>query len=211
MDDRLNFQVSKLSDAELHELIDNRPNYMPETVETAMAELKNRGIELDPEELQVVTEDLKAQRDNVGEQGGSGGFFNQTYKNNIVTDPFAPNLYSRKAVYGFTFFMGALFGSIMLAINAGKVRNTKGVWTALLFGVVFTGIQVAVVNTFHTNNSGSIFFGIISAFFSDYVLWPRVIGNEAFYRAKPIWVPLITAIVLGVLIVTAVIMSQGQV
>lgn len=210
MNDRLKFEVSRLSDIELHDCIDNRQNYMPDTIEAALAELQTRGVELEQDELKVINEDIKALRDNVSGQTGTGGLFNQVYKNNVVTDPFAPEIYSRRAIYGFTLFMGALFGSIMLAINAGKIRNNRGVWTALLFGVLYTALQAFIVNIIHIGTSSGIFFGLIAAFFTETVLWPRVIGNETFYRAKPIWIPLVIAIILGTLIVVSVIATQGQ-
>lgn len=196
MDERLNFQISRLSDVELRDCIDNRQNYMPDTIETAMAELQKRGLALDSAEMQVISEDITALRDNVKLQVGYVGLFSSVYKNNIVADPFAPVLYSRSVINGFTFFMGALFGSIMLAINASNVKNQKGVLLSLLFGVLYTVVQIILIFSFHLGPPIGLFFSIIAAYCVNYFLWPRIIGNETFYCAKPFWVPLIIAVLL---------------
>jgi hypothetical protein len=208
---RFNHTVSRLSDEELKKRVENRQKYLPETTEASIAELQQRGHVFSEEELSIIEQDIKAQRDNaaIGSRGSSA-LFNNQYKYNLVEDPDAPLLYSKRALYLFTVFCGALFGSIMLAINLSKIGSQKGAFWAVLFGIVFTTIQVIGLSYINAGSSMTIIFGIAAAYCIDYLLWPHLIGNSTFYRAKPIWIPLIIAVVLGSFILWATIVSAGQ-
>jgi hypothetical protein len=208
MNDRINYTASKLSDQELKERIENRPKYLPETIEASIAELHNRGVEFSDEELQVINEDLVAQRENASLSNNGNGF-KSTYKNNIVEDLDAPFFYSRRALFFFSFGFGALFGSIMLAINLSKIKNRKGMFWILLFGVGFTILQAILMNYANPGSSPGALFGILSGFCIDYIFWPLLIGKSTMYRARPIWTPLIIGIVLGALVVWSII-SGGE-
>jgi len=159
----------------------------------------------------IISEDLKAKRDNatIG-ANASSGFFNSNYKYNIVEDPDAPMLYSRRVLYIFTVLCGALFGSIMLAINCSKVKNQAGIAWSLLFGVVFTIIQVIGANYANIGSSYAILCGLIAALCLDRAFWDRFIGNAIFYRTKPIWGALIIALLLGALILWAAFYNYNR-
>jgi hypothetical protein len=208
MNDRFNYTASTLSTEELQDRIDNREKYLPETIEASVTELQNRGHVFTGEELQVIKEDLQAQHDNAGLQGSGG--ISGTYKNTIVEDPAAPLFYSRRAVFLFAVFMGALFGSIMFAINLAKIKKYAEVVWVLLFGVGFTILQYILISYANTGNSLGIFFGLISGYSLDYFFWERFIGRSVFYRARPVWVPLIIAILLGALIVWGMFYNKSQ-
>ncbi len=200
--------ASRLSDEELKDRIENRQKYLPETTEATVAELKRRGHVFSDEEITVINQDIKAQRDNAA-IGGSRSLsrFNSQYKYNLVEDPQAPVLYSRLALYTFTVLFGALYGSIMMAINCIKVNNRSGMVWVLLFGVVFTTIQV--IGSGYVNIGGSYYYlcGFVSGFCIDYFFWNRFIGNTTFYRAKPIWIPLIIALLIAAFVIWSTIYS----
>jgi hypothetical protein len=204
MNDRFNCTASKLSDQELKDRIENRPKYLPETIEASVAELQNRGMEFSEEELQIINENIKAQRENAS-LSNNGNSFKSTYKNNVVEDSDAPFFYSRRALFFFSFGFGALFGSIMFAINLSKIKNGKGIFWILLFGVGFTILQAVLMNYANEGSSPGAFFGILSGFCIDYIFWPLLIGKSTMYRARPIWTPLIIGIVIGALIVWSTI------
>ena len=193
---------------ELEERIENRQDYLPETVEATVAELKYRGREFSDEELRIINEDLQAQRQNAALVGGRVSMFNKEYKNVVVKDTEAPFLYSRLALYFFTVFMGALFGSVMMAINISKTENrSKALW-AILFGVGFTVLQVLITNNLkNPNTSIAIIFGIVASYCLDYLFWKPFIGYSAFYRSRPIWIPLVIALVLAGLIIAAIMLA----
>jgi hypothetical protein len=136
--------------------------------------------------------------------------FNCNAKNVIIKDPEAPLLYSRQALNAFTIFCGALFGSILLAINVTKTKNhSKAVWV-VIFGVVFTALQIYILRRFASQSSSSwaIVGGFIAAGLLDSFFWKRYIGYSTFYRARPIWIPLIIAIVVFGLIIAVIILGR---
>lgn len=184
------------TDEEFHYIIDNREKYLPESVERAVAELQKRGTVFSEEEIRVINEDMQARRELAAANNVNQGLFSNTYKNNIIDDPDAYSFYSRQVIRVFTILCSTLFGSVMMAINIGKTKNTGGVILVLLFGLIFTTLQIVIINSAHTSGSYAYFFGFVGAIGLDYLFWNRYIGNEALYRARPFWIPLIIALVL---------------
>jgi len=208
MNSRFNYVASKLSDEELKDRLENRQKYLPETTEATVAELQQRGHVFSDEELNVINQDIKAQRDNVAiAPASSSALLNSAYKHNLVEDSDAPMLYSRNTIRIFTLLFSAFFGSIMLAININKTQNKIGIFWVLLFGAGFTAIQIAVGNYFSLGSSFSIICGFLAAICIDYFFWDRFIGNTTFYRAKPIWIPLIIALLFAAFAIWGTIYS----
>jgi hypothetical protein len=203
---------STLTDDELQTQIDNRPKYLPETIETAVAELQSRGVAFTDEELQVINEDLAAQRNNASVTNRGYGIFNNDYKHNIVEDAAAPSLYSKRAISVFTVLFSILFGAIMLAVNLWKIKNTAGALWTLLFGAGFLTLQIIITMSLNSNSHSApaYIFGLVAALIIDVVLWPRFIGNATFYRARPVWVPLIIALAFCGIVIAAIILGQPQ-
>jgi len=206
MDSRIAYVNSTRTDEELLERVDNRQKYLPETTEAAVAELTRRGHTFTDEELTVIDQDMQAQRNNAALVGSRVSLYSKEYKNVIVNDPDAALMYSRLALYFFTLFMGAFFGSVMMAMNIAKTENRgKALW-AVLFGVAFTAVQITIMESIkNPSSSYSILFGAASAYCLDYFFWRQFIGYATFYRARPIWVPLIIALVLAGLIMLSII------
>ena len=212
MEPDFSYLAAAATTEELTERIDNRKNYLPETVEAAVAELKFRKHEFTDEELNDIDNDIERQRKNAAMVDSRLGFFNSNAKNVIVKDAEAPLMYSRQALYAFTVFCGPLFGSILLAINIGKTKKPANAIWVILFGIGFTALLIFIGTRYFNQGSGSfkaIIAGIISAYILDFLFWKPFIGYATFYRARPIWVPLVIAVVIFGLIVTAVIIS-GQ-
>jgi len=208
MEPNFSFLATLRSEPELKERVENRQKYLPETVEASVAELQQRGFNFSEEDLARISEDIKRQRDNVATAPtSSSALWNSAYKHNLVEDTKAPMLYSRRAVYIFTILFGALFGSIMLAINCSKVKTRNGIIWSLLFGIIFTVIQVIGSN--YANVGGSYYYlcGFIAGACIDYFFWNRFIGNTTFYRARTIWTPLIIALLFTAFIIWGTIYS----
>ncbi|MGZ3752354.1 MAG: hypothetical protein ACXVB0_06770 [Mucilaginibacter sp.] len=203
--------ASYKSDEELQYSIDNREKYLPESVEAALTELQNRGKAFSDEEILVINEDMQARRQLTLTANTSMGMLGGSSKNNMVEDPDAYSFYSRQVIRIFTFFFGALFGSIMMAINVGKTKNQNGVFMVILFGVAFTILQVFIVMAANLKGSSTgIIFGIAASFAIDYLFWDRYIGNETLYRAKPFWIPLIIALVLAAMVIIPMFYGQAE-
>jgi len=206
MDLNYSYIASSLTTMELLERIENRQKYMPETIEAAVAELQYRKYEFSEEELKVVNEDIQALRANAALVTNAKGLFSKDYKNVIVLDPDAPRLYSRMAINIFTVLFGALFGSIMMAMNLNKFEKSKEAAWVILFGVGFTIVQYIVLsNVPGSSSSIQVVFGFIGAYLIDFIFWKLYIGYATFYRKRPIWIPLIIALIFASLIIASVI------
>ena len=205
MDLKFKVTASAKTDTELLNTIENRQKYLPETIEASVAELQYRGHVFTDEELKVITDDVEAHRQNANLKGQRGGLFINNYRKNIIEDPDAPEFYSRRVIYGFAFMFGALFGSIMLAININKTNNPARMLWVILFGIVFTALQIVVVESSNSGGSLVIIFLLLGAIILESFFWNRFIGNATFYRAKKIVIPLIIGLVYAAITILAFI------
>lgn len=177
---------------------------MPETIEASLAELQRRGKEFSDEELRYIHEDIQARIANAEAISGSVGVFNSEYKNVIVDDPDAPRMFSTRAIYLFTFLTSPLFGSIMMAMNLSKLGKGNAVAGVVLFGFGFTILGAILAGSM---GATQILVGLVGAYCLNYLFWRPFIGFGTFYRARPIWGPLIIALILVSIIVLAIIYS----
>ena len=130
------------SDDGLQEYIDNRQKYSPVAIYAAIDELKKRGRTFTDEEFTQIVNDIEKQQEiskqRVVESDGSSSKMNK----NVVDDPSAPQYYSERAIYIFSIIFSVLFGSILMAMNINKTDKKNSSWTAVLFGLVYTGLQM---------------------------------------------------------------------
>lgn len=209
MESSISYKTAARSDEELRERIDNRQKYLPETVEASIAELQFRGEVFSDEELKVINEDIQAQRANAAMVTSNPSLFNSDYKNTIVEDPDAPLMYSKRVIYLFALLFGALFGSIMMAMNISKTEKRNSAFIVILFGIGFTVLQIYFVTKTNQGSAGSYGYlgGLIAAYILNYVFWKNYIGYATFYRARPIWVPLIIAVIFSAFVIWAMVYS----
>lgn len=192
--------VSK-SDDELYYCIDHREKYLPETVEAAVAELQNRGIQFSDEELRVIAEDMQARREMAEHGTGIFGVFNSNWDNNQVDDPDAPSFFSKRAIFAFAVLCSVFFGSVMLAMNVNKTNNKdKALWV-VLYGLSFTLFQQIIAADYQLNPIFMLVMSIAGAYTMDILFWNKYIGNATLYRARPIWIPLLIGLALVVLLI----------
>jgi len=184
------------TDDELRERVDNREKYLPETVEAAVEELQVRGFQFSEEELKVIAEDMQARRDLAGSNPDNINPFRYSDTNNQVQDPDAPLLYSKRAIYVFSILFSVLFGSIMLAINVGKVQKNFKPVLVVLFGFAYTVFTVVLAEEFNLPTGAGIIVSMLGGYVLNAFFWNRFIGKTMLYRLKPIWVPLIIALII---------------
>ncbi len=196
------------TDDELRFIIDNREKYLPESVLGAVEVLKERGAEFSDEEERVVREDMQARIEIANNIPLYTSIFSDDYKNCLVEDPDAFQFYSKRVIKVFTFFFGVLFGSILMAINIGKTKNSTGVISVLLFGLVLTVAESILGYNFGGGSGLTILLAFVNSYLIDLLFWKRYIGNTSLYTARKFWVPL----VIGVLVyagIVALIITNG--
>lgn len=184
------------TDDELRERIDNREKYLPETVEAAVEELQVRGFQFTEEELKVIAEDMQARRDLAGSNPDNINPFRYSDDNNQIQDPDAPLFYSKRAIYVFSILFSVLFGSIMLAINVGKVQKNFKPVLVVLFGVAYTAFTIILAEQMRRVTGIGIVMAVAGGYTLNAFFWNRFIGKSALYRLKPVWVPLTIALLL---------------
>ena len=205
MDDNFKLRAALKSDEELHDRINNREKYLPETVEAAVNELQFRGEVFSDEELKVIEEDMQARKELAESGRESFGLFSRNDKNLQVEDPDAPSFYSKRAVFGFSILFSVLFGSILLAINLSKTQNrNKAVWV-VLFGLGYIIVAALIAQSFNSNSSFSILVIFIGAYLLEALFWNRYIGNSTLYKPRKVWIPLIIGIAITVPIIVAIL------
>ncbi|WP_259070457.1 hypothetical protein HDF24_10920 [Mucilaginibacter sp. X4EP1] len=209
MDNNFKLIAAARSNEELQERIDNREKYLPETVEASVDELQFRGVEFSDEELKIIAEDMQARRDLAESKPDSYGFFGNRDKNNLIEDPDAPLLFSKRAIYGFSVFFSVVFGSIMLAINVSKIAGKGKALLVVLFGLAYTVLTITLAENFNVSSSIGIVISIAGAYLIEVLFWNRFIGNATLYRKKPIWVPLAIGIAIAAGLIF-VIVKYGQ-
>ena len=203
MNDDFGLRATLQTEEELQNSINNREDYLPQTVEAAVSELQSRGIEFSDEELTVIAEDMQARRELANTKPEGYGVFSNRDKNNLVKDPAAPALYTRKVIYVFTVLFSVVFGSIMLAINVSKTPNRSKAILVVLAGLAYTIVLVAIAQKLHLGQGFTIITSVMGAYLMEMLFWDRYIGNSTLYRAKPYWLPLTIALVIVALILLA--------
>ncbi len=186
------------SDEGLQEYIDNRQKFTPLAVYAAIDELKKRGRTFTDEEFTQIVNDIEKQqavsRQRVEESDGGSNKMNK----NIVDDPSAPEYYSERAIYAFSVFFSVIFGSVLMTMNINRTEKKNSSWTALLFGIVYTGLQMWALSYVPRNTGLTVGVSIGGALLLNHFFFKKYIGKDTKYRARPIWIPLIIALAITI-------------
>ncbi len=195
MDDNFKLRAALKTDEELHDYVDNREKYLPESVEAAVAELQNRGEEFSDEELNVIAEDMQARRALAEVGSNSFSIFNGEAKNNQIEDPDALSFFSKGAILLFS-LLSVFFGAILLAINIYKTANRNKIVLVLLYGF---GFNIFVNILALSSGLGAIFVlagNCAGAYSMEILFWNNYIGAPTLYRPRSILVPSIIAVII---------------
>lgn len=180
--------LSTKTDDQLRYYLDHVDKHTSEGVRTALAELKNRNAEL-PEGIDEQIEEKIRLKETTKYDSLQG------WKRNVVQDIDAPEYYSQTAIYVFSILFSVLFGAVMMAINLKNAGKRWGM--PILFGLIFT-LGFIFLSEFIPNRSSGItlIVNVLGVVIMYQLFWNKNIGKDTKYRAKPIWIPLIIAIIL---------------
>lgn len=183
------------SDEGLQEYIDNRQKFAPLAIYAAIDELKKRGRTFSDEEFTQIVNDIEKQqeisRQRVAESDGGN-----KWDKNVVDDINAPQFYSEKAIWLFSVLFSVFFGSILLAINVNKTEKKNSSWTVAGFGLLYTVLQMWGLSYMPNNTALTFAVSACGAYILNSWGWKSFIGKETKYRKKPIWIPLIIALII---------------
>jgi len=180
--------LSAKTDNQLKYYLDHVDKHTSEGVRAALAELKSRNVEL-PEGIDELIEEKIRLKESTSYDSLKG------WKKNVVKDVDAPEYYSQTAIYVFSILFSVLFGAVMMAINLKNAGKRWG-WP-ILFGLIFT-LGFIYLSEFIPNRTSGItlIVNALGVIIMYQLFWNKSIGKDTKYRAKPIWIPLIVAIIL---------------
>jgi hypothetical protein len=196
MDDIFNWKASQRTDDELYERINNRANYLPDTIEASVTELKNRGVTFDDDELLRIENDVQRKRSQANTMAGYDSLFNNADKVRQVKDTDAPVFYSKRAIYGFSIVFTVLFGAILFAINVWNSPKRNRAFLVIFYGFAYIVAQVMVGERLHAGTPYAVVSGILGAYPLNYFFWNQYLGKATLYRVKPVWIPLTIGVVI---------------
>jgi hypothetical protein len=108
-----------------------------------------------------------------------------------------PEIYSKRAIWGFAVFFATIFGGVLLMQNLKAVGKRKEANQVLLFSILFTVASVVIVNTiparipalnYILNFTGA---GILIEFY-----FKKYFPATYEYRLKKIWKPLVISFLI---------------
>ena len=141
----MNFQrlMTKKSDKELEEYLNNIMAYSRDIVEAAIQELKNRGRLFTEVELSTFESKIQERENTIGKNTIT---VRDSIEKNIVEDESALALYSRKTVDWTTLIFGIIVGSILMALNFKSVEKKKGIIAVLFFGILYFILEIFIMS-----------------------------------------------------------------
>jgi len=174
--------MSLKSNKELEIILKEKDNYNQEAIQAVVWEMEVRNLIQKTDDLykdtfreKVVTEIVEEPLDQ---------------EDNLSSETLLPQLYSKRAIQGFTIFFSTIFGVLLLMQNFKEMNKTLARKQVLFFGIAYTTISAILLNYlpkmfFITLLFNMIGYAILSEFF-----WNKNLGNQLEYKKKEIWKPL---------------------
>lgn len=195
--------INSKSDQDLEKYITDISKYTPVAIKAAITEMQLRGRTFTESELsdidRVIAEKEAEEKKEIEKQSVN------VWKKNQVTDPNAPEFYSKHAIYGFSIFFTVIFGAVLLALNIKE--NKKARWIVLAYGAVYTTFAISILSNFERNTILTMIVNMFGAWALYSFFWDRFIGKDTAYRAKSVWRPLIISIVIMIPFLAAMLYS----
>jgi hypothetical protein len=197
--------IEKLSDKELENYIKQESRFTSLAIKYAYEILKERGrifSEIESESIQKLIESKSESENKIATNKNNG------WDKNLIEDETAIELYTNNLIWVFSVFFGVIFGTVLQILNFSKIKNSKGIFISLIFGISYTIFQVYISNYIQENFS-NIFIkgntltfllsgiGALGLFFIRESLFPKNFE----YRAKSFIVPLIISILIYIPII----------
>jgi len=117
-----------------------------------------------------------------------------------VTDEAAPILYSKRAIYTFTFFFSVIFGAGLMVINLRTLRRPEGVVPTVSFSIGFLATVFLVLDYLQSSSGTITSRGYLVSYLGSWLIlkliWDKYIGKDQKYRKRSVFFPLLVGIAL---------------
>ncbi|MCG1037345.1 hypothetical protein [Polaribacter sargassicola] len=182
--------MSKKSNKELEEIIQQKDKYTNEALQAVVWLLEDRGL---------------LQKDEIVIEGVSN-IVEEKVEIKINKEPSfeefeQPLLYSKSAIQGFTIFFSPFFGAILLMSNLKAQKKQKARNQVLLFVILYTIITYLVLSAFPTMMFLSLAFNVLGSLVLIEYFWNKNLGKNIRYTKKGITKPLLISFLVVLLLV----------
>ena len=193
--------LEKLSDIELEKYIKPESRFVPEAIEFAFDILKQRGRIFTESENQQILNFIKSKKDS---EPKFEEIKNNGWDRNFTEDENAIELYTNKLIWIYCLLVGVIFGSLLQVYNFIKIKNTKAAVVTLIFGIIYSTLQIILMSYIGDITYGRyslrIFLSGIGAF-GLIVIKENIFKDKTKYRAKSIVFPVIFAVIIHIYLI----------
>lgn len=193
--------LEKLSDIELEKYIKPESRFVPEAIEFAFDILKQRGRIFTETEIGQIQNLIKTKKDN---EPKFEEIKNNGWDKNFTADENAIELYTNKLIWIYCLLVGVIFGSLLQVYNFIKIKNTKAAVVTLIFGIIYSTLQIILMSYIGDITYGRyslrIFLSGIGAF-GLIVIKENIFKDKTKYRAKSIVFPVIFAVIIHIYLI----------
>ena len=118
-------------------------------------------------------------------------------------------IYSKKAIWGFSFLFATIFGGILLMQNLWALNKKKQAYQVLAFSVLFTSLCIFLANLTETPKTSMTYgLNMVGGYILTEFFFKRNIQNESILPKKKIWKALIISIIIMIPFVAAIFLSK---
>jgi hypothetical protein len=189
------------SEEGLMDYVNNFKKYTPEAITAAVDELERRGTTFTDQELTEIRTKLE-NRKNVQNEEDNPFVASNAWKQDVVMDPNAPLLYSKRAIRAFSFLFSTIFGAVLLSCN---INDSKRKWIVIGFGIIYTALTVVIANLIPSNTFWVLLLNTAGGLGLTSTFWDKFVGKETKYRSKAIWKALLISIIITIPFLLALI------
>lgn len=193
--------LEKLSDIELEKYIKPESRFVPEAIEFAFDILKQRGRIFTETEIGQIQNLIKTKKDN---EPKFEEIKNNGWDKNFTEDENEIELYTNKLIWIYCLLVGVIFGSLLQVYNFIKIKNTKAAVVTLIFGIIYSTLQIILMSYIGDITYGRyslrIFLSGIGAF-GLIVIKENIFKDKTKYRAKSIVFPVIFAVIIHIYLI----------
>ncbi|QNF32713.1 hypothetical protein HUW51_08205 [Adhaeribacter swui] len=199
-------KMANKTELELLEYFNNHQKYVPVAVLAAVAELQKRGRTFSETELATLEPERQAVRQAYqAEMAAKAAETDNDEEAEEVSQLYTPN-----AIVGFSIFFSLLFGAMLLVTNIRELGNRKGSWIVVGFGIAYMALEVVLFQLYRSSTL-TLGLNLIGALILNFYFWPKYIGFNQGYEAKPIWRALLISILIVLpLIIIASLLPQPE-
>ena len=193
--------LEKLSNIELEKYIKPESRFVSDAIEIAYEILKSRGrtfTEIENEQIQNLIQTKKDGEPKYDEINNNG------WDKNYTEDENAIELYTNKLIWIYCLLVGVIFGSFLQVYNFIKLKKTKAAIITLVFGILYSTLQVIIMNYVGDVEYGRyslrIFLSGLGAL-GLIAIKENLFKDSTEYRAKSITIPVIIAVLIHIYLI----------